>query len=115
MDGQMTIFDFIQQDDFTTMPEDQVMRIISERIGLELVYDGKWNEYAAKLGKITISVKISSYRCTHGGLSKVIEGNKFICCNWQGSTEGGGSPRDSIDDAVRYLQSIILQHGGKRG
>lgn len=116
MNGQMTIFEFLPQEaDFATMPEARVMEIISQRIGVNLVYDNHLEEYAAMVGKVKISAEISTYSCTHEGSETLIAGHKFISVGWSMSTEGGGGPKDSIDDAVSYLQSIISQHGRKRG
>lgn len=109
MEGQMSIFEFLPQTaDFCTMPEAEVMDIISQRIGVRLKYDSYFNEYSAKIGKMEISAKISSYKLTHHGSMK-ISGNRHIGCSWQKSTEGGGSPCDSIDEAVEYFQKIIKQ------
>lgn len=106
MEGQMTIFEFLpQESDFATMPESQVIEIISKRIGVNL----KWDEncYAAKVGKLRITAKISTYGCTHPGSKTMIAGRKFISCGWGTTTEGGCGPRDSIDEAVEYLQASL--------
>ena len=109
MEGQMSIFEFLPQTaDFTTMPESEVMDIIGLRIGVRLVYDAKWEEYSAKIGKLSITARISTYKCTHPGSETMIAGhNKFISCGWGTTTEGGGGPRDSIDEAVEYLQAAL--------
>ena len=107
MDGQMTIFDFLPQtDDFCTMSESDVMNIISKRIGIRLVYDRHLEEYAAKVGKVRISAEISKYKCTHDGTA-VIAGHTFIGCGWGTTNAGGGSPCNSIDEAVTYLAAAI--------
>ena len=97
MDGQMTIFEFLpQDDDFCTMPEAEVMEIISQRIGVKLQYKDysnkfdKFHDYSAKVGKMNINAHISTYVTTLGGLSKVIEGHKFISVGWGDSISGGG-------------------------
>ena len=115
MDRQMTIFEFLPQTaNFCTMPEAEVMDIISQRIGVRLAYDKRLEEYSASVGKIKISAEISTYTCTHAGSQTIIEGRKFISCNWQGRIEGGGGPKDSIEDAVRFFQKVITEHCGRK-
>lgn len=113
-DGQMSIFEFLpQEDDFCTMPEAEVMEIISQRIGVKLQYTNysnkydKLHDYSAKVGKMNINASIDTYVTTLGGDSKVIEGHKFISVGWGNSTSGGGRPCDSIDEAVEYLLKAL--------
>ena len=116
MDGQMTIFEFLpQESDFAAMPEAQVIRIISDRIGIELKYTeyGDFHEYSAKVGKLTITAKISTYLCTHGESGTVIDGHKFISVGYGNSNGGAGSPCDSIDEAVEFLKKAIEKGRGK--
>jgi hypothetical protein len=108
MQGQMTIFEFLPQEaDFVTIPEAQVMEIISQRIGVKLTWDSHLKEYQAKVGKVKITAEIDTYSCTHEGSETLIEGHKFIGAGWGMSTEGGGRPCDSIDEAVEYLQKAL--------
>lgn len=117
MEGQMTIFEFLPQTaDFCTMPESEVMEIISKRIGVKLVRESepKFKEriYRAKIGKVNLSACIGTYSVTHEGSQTLIAGHKHIGCGWGTSKEGGGSPCNSIDEAVEYLQAAIQR--GKR-
>ena len=108
MVGQMSIFEFLPQEaDFCDMPEDAVMEIVSQRIGVRLVRDPEYKNYRATVGKVRITAKISNYTVTHEGSETVIAGHKHIGCGWGTSKEGGGRPCDSIDDAVDYLQAAI--------
>ena len=108
MIGQMTIFEFLQQEsDFSSMPESEVMDAISQRIGVRLLWDKHMEEYSAQVGKTKISAEIDTYSCTHEGSATIIKGNKFIGAGWSRSTEGGGRPCDSIDEAVEYLLKAI--------
>ena len=105
--GQMTIFDFLPQTaDFATMPEAEVMAVISERIGIRLLWDSHLEEWAAKVGKTKLTAEIGTYKCTHDG-TEMIAGHKFIGCGWGRSTSGGGSPCNSIDEAVEYLKAAL--------
>ena len=113
MQGQMTIFDFLpQESDFCDMPEDAVMDIISQRIGIRLTWDNHFEHYSARIGKVMINAKIEEYSCTHEGSQTVIAGHKYIGAGWAMSTAGGGRPCDSIDDAVDYLKGAMKR--GKR-
>lgn len=115
MVGQMSIFDFLpQESDFMSMPESEVMEKISQRIGVRLVFDSRMEEYSAKVGKTKISAEIDTYSCTHEGSATIIKGNKFIGAGWSRSTEGGGRPCDSIDEAVEYLLKEIKRKKEER-
>lgn len=108
LDGQMSIFEFLpQESDFSSIQESEVMDAISQRIGVRLVWDKHLEEYSAKVGKTKISAEMVTYSCTHEGSATIIEGHKFIGAGWQKSTEGGGRPCDSIDEAVEYLQAAL--------
>lgn len=108
IDGQMSIFEFLpQESDFSSMPESEVMDTISQRIGVRLVWDTHLEEYFAKVGKTKITAEIDTYSCTHEGSATIIEGHRFIGAGWQRSTEDGGRPCDSIDEAVEYLIMAI--------
>ena len=108
MPHQMTIFEFLPQEaDFVTMPEEKVIEIIGKRIGLKFSYDSYTGEYTATIGKMRISVGISTYKVTHEGSQTMISGHKFIGAGWGNHTEGGGRPCDSIDEAVEYLQKAL--------
>lgn len=118
MDGQMTIFEFLpQEEDFCQMSESEVMNIISQRIGVKLVMESecKFKEarsYTAKVGKVNLSAHIDTYSVTHEGSQTLIAGHKYIGCGWGTSCEGGGKPCKSIDEAVEYLKNAIQR--GKR-
>ena len=108
MDGQMSIFEFLQQEsDFSSMPESEVMDAISQRIGVRLLWDKHLEKYSAMVGKTKISSEMGTYSCTHEGSETIIAGHKFIGAGWQRSTEGGGRPCDSIDEAVEYFERAI--------
>ena len=108
MQGQMTIFEFLPQEaDFVTMDLEQVAEIISNKVGVKLNYDDYLEEYMGTVGKIKITVGMSTYKVTHEGSETLIAGHKFIGAGWGMSTEGGGRPCDSIDEAVEYLQKAL--------
>lgn len=113
MVGQMSIFEFLPQaSDFMSMPESEIMDTISRRIGVKLAWDSHLEEYSAKVGKTKIRAEIDTYSCTHDGSETIIEGHKFIGTGWSRSTEGGGRPCDSIDEAVEYLLKAITKKKG---
>ena len=108
MKGQMTIFEFLPQEaDFVTMDLNQVAEIIGNKVGVKLNYDDYLEEYIGTVGKIKITVGMSTYKVTHEGSETLIAGRKFISAGWGMSTEGGGRPCDSIDEAVEYLQKAL--------
>lgn len=98
MDGQMTIWDYLNRRAFDEMTEDEVVTEVSRRTGLkfkpDMILDSGDTLFVAKVGKRKYDLHFSTYYDTD---------TRFIGVGWGCSTEGGGAPADSIDQAVDYL------------
>ena len=105
---QLTIFDVFQIDteehDIQTLPEDDMIRIISERTGLvfktvpNLTEETQYKWYEAKQKKILVDVHYSHY----------FDGNKrFIGVGINCGNEGCGCPCDSLDEAINKIRRNI--------
>lgn len=98
MYGQMTIWDYLNRRAFDEMTEDEVVTEVSRRTGLkfkpDMILDSGDTLFVAKVGKRKYDLHFSTYYDTD---------TRFIGVGWGCSTEGGGAPADSIDQAVDYL------------
>lgn len=98
MDGQMTIWDYLERRAFDEMTEDEVVTEVSRRTGLkfkpDMILDSGDTLFVAKVGKRKYDLHFSTYYDTD---------TRFIGVGWGCSTEGGGAPADSIDQAVDYF------------
>lgn len=98
MDGQMTIWDYLERRAFDEMTEDEVVTEVSRRTGLkfkpDMIMDSGDTLFVAKVGKRKYDLHFSTYYDTD---------TRFIGVGWGCSTEGGGVPADSIDQAVDYF------------
>ena len=98
MDGQMTIWDYLERKAFDEMTEDEVVTEVSRRTGLkfkpDIVLESGDTLFVAKVGKRKYDLHFSTYWDTD---------TRFIGVGWGCSTEGGGAPVDSIDQAVDYF------------
>lgn len=98
MDGQMTIWDYLERRTFQDMTEDEVVSEVSRRTGLkfkpDMILESGDTLFVAKVGKRKYDLHFSTYVDTN---------IRFIGVGWGSSTEGGGAPTDSIDQAVDYF------------
>lgn len=98
MRGQMTVWDFLEYKALADMSEDEIVSEVSKRTGLifkpdTILSDGEtW--FQAKKGKTFYNIHVSTYCDTD---------IRFIGVGWDEKTSGGGSPEDSIDEAVDYF------------
>ena len=120
IDGQLSIFDWMKDFDpakeakqaagipeLEKINEEEAARIIGARIGVNFVYDPSFGEYKAKVGKITLNMNYDNYD------ESVHDGRRMISVGYSGKHFGGGSPTDSIDEAVECLKSYIESAAGR--
>lgn len=104
-DGQMTIFDVLAPpSELDLLTEEEMVKIVIDRTGIPFVYqafDNPWTDYQgewiAKVKKCKFSIHYSTYSNTD---------QRFISVGYEFKTSGGGAPRDTIDEAVKYLLRI---------
>lgn len=106
--GQMTIFDFLPQpdDDLETLPEEEMVRRISEAIGMTfkpVVYEYGFKEYVAKISKH------EKYTIQYDNYLGINDNRRFIGVGWTYRTSGGGSPCDSVQEAVDWFKRAITK------
>ena len=100
---QMTIYDFLTPDEdynLYDLPEDEMVRIISDATGLDFKYkDGLWG-YIAKVGKVQYELKYSNYK-------QINNHARFISCGYGNNKEGAGSPCNSVKEAIAFFKKYL--------
>ena len=102
MDEQFSIFDYLPEPDYPkdleTLPEAEMVSIVSMATGLNFVYDGFLDRYSAKKGDKKYSLKYSRYN---------LEGKKdrFISVGYDCGGYGQHEPADSIEEAVNFFKN----------
>ena len=102
MDGQMTIFDFIQQGStLDAMTDEELREEISRLTGLDFKPDHAQifhhTYYTAKRGKAVYDLHFSNYRMKDNHA-------RFISVGYSIKNGGGGSPCDSVEGAVNRVK-----------
>ena len=99
---QLTIFDWIpEQNELDDIPEETMVERIGAAIGVKFKKDGKFRDWEAKIGKITISLQYEYYA------EGVFDGKKHIGVDVNATHDGCGSTCDSIGEAIDYLRYAI--------
>lgn len=108
MDGQMTIFDLMPLDypSIEDVTEEELAQIIGDALGVRFVYMEFFDNWQAKTKKMRLDFEISNYQLADNH-------NKFIGCGYTLGTSGGGAPRDSVEDAIKWFKMILEREGGK--
>lgn len=107
MDGQMSIFDILPIGNTEAIcidatPEDEMVKLIGYALGIVFKYNGHLEQYEHVQRKLKLTVQYSNYD---------LEDNhdRFISCGWDNSKthSGGGRPCDSMEEAVKYLRTVM--------
>ena len=108
MEGQLTIFDWMPVDypDIEDVTEAELAQIIGDAIGVRFVYKDFFGNWQAKRGKMNLDFEISNYQLADNH-------NRFIGCGYSIGTSGGGAPRDSVEDAIKWFKMILDRDGGE--
>lgn len=107
--GQMTIFDFLEAPgELDTIPEEDMVEQIGAAIGAAFTYNSFFDEYQAKIGKITLTLEYNNY------FEEVDNGARFISCGIGTQHEGTGSPCDSISDAIEFFRTHLRKYEKER-
>lgn len=97
---QMTIFDLMPVPDINDIPEDEAVRIVGQRIGVNFTWNPLFEEWQGHIGKMELSMNYSHF---------VLDDNRdlFLGVGYLFGTEAGGAPSSGIDDAVKYFKKRI--------
>lgn len=91
--------------DLENVTLEELNKKITEKIGIKFEENSKYpGEYVAKIkGGYTLEFSFSTYMTEDGG-----DGKKVILLGWSNKKgEGGGSPGDSIEEAVDYFKKAL--------
>lgn len=91
--------------DLENVTLEELNKKITEKIGIKFEENPKYpGEYVAKIkGGYTLEFSFSTYMTEDGG-----DGKKTILLGWSNKKgEGGGSPGDSIEEAVDYFKKAL--------
>lgn len=105
MEGQISIFDILPPEenyDIQNMTTEDMARVVGNAIGYQFKPSGWEDKYEVKIKKLTLSIHKSYYLCDDRK-----EGSPFIGCGWSENTSGGGSPIDSVEDAIKYFKRVL--------
>ena len=106
VEGQMSIFDFLNDEpavtrydmfDLETVEEKVVVDILSKQLGLPFTYNDHREAWEAITHGATASIKMSHYA------SSVKGGKRYIGVGVSNKTGGYGCPCDSIEEAYKWL------------
>ena len=103
----MTIYDFLAPEypDINDVSEAEAVQIIGEAIGVKFQYNELFEEWQAKVKQLTLVVHYSNY---------VLDDNKdrFLSLGVSNKRgEGGGAPRDSIEQAINWFKGRMARGG----
>lgn len=105
---QMTIFDFLpsRYPDINDIDESEAVRIVGDRLGVVFTYNDYFEQWECKKGKIKLSLEYDHFNLHDN--HDLFLGVGYDCRN---PVCGGGSPCASIEQAIRYFERIIQEHG----
>ena len=109
MEGQMSIFDFMEPktDELESLTTADMARFIGDSLQVDFKPTGWEDEHEARVKKLKLSVHKEYYLCDTRNRKK---GDAFIGVGYSFNTEGGGSPADSIDEAIRWFRKRIERY-----
>lgn len=113
MEGQMTLWEYLtptQPDaDFHNMTEAEMVDYVGKAIGLTFTYNDFFERYEVKVKGIkkrfVLDIHYDHYSTSWK--SDDANGGLFISVGYDYSHGGGGSPCDSLEEAIDYFKRTI--------
>lgn len=105
MNGQMTIFDFIQTEypTLTEITEAEAVRIVGESVGVEFKFrDDFWGWEYKPNKKVTCRMQYDNYLFDNNDL--------FLGVDIGMSLGGSSMPCDTLEEAVRFFKNEIPRY-----
>lgn len=116
MSYQITVFDLLDTPEWTNMTLKQIAAYISSQTGLNFIPDtrwhGKYNEYIAyHTSKLFFTLGLDNYDTFDER-----NGKPFISAGYESKKDnsGGGSPCDTLEEAIEYFRHKLERCGGKK-
>lgn len=106
--GQFTLFDLMPTPDINDVTEEEAVKIVGDRLGIEFKYNAFFKHWEGRVGKLVLSLNYSHF---------VLDDNHnlFLAVDYRHGTSGGGCPCDGIDEAVDWCRWQIERWNGKGG
>lgn len=98
MERQMTIFDYLGEQELENMTEEEMVAEVGARLGLKFTLNPNYHEYICKYKGRTCTVSFDNYNTGDDR-----QGKRFISAGYETKTGGTSGPRDSVDEAVRWF------------
>lgn len=104
MKGQISIFEWMPEavpevtfPDINDIQEEEAVRIIGQQTGIAFIYSETFGLWIGKVGKLKLDLEYDHY---------ILEDKKdlFLSVGYSIGTSGGGSPCDSIEEALEYIR-----------
>lgn len=96
-EGQMTIFDFLPEEELDDIPEQDMVERIGAALGIKFEYkDEFWGWYYKQKGK-TLRLQYSNYAFG--------DERRFISVSAEFKNGGSSGPMDSIEEAINFARS----------
>lgn len=97
MEGQMTIFDIIKPNSLDDLPEEEMVKQVSDATGLNFKYRDDFWKWECKVKDVRFSLHYSNY--------SIDDKRRFISCGYdRKAKEGCGSPIDSLEEAIAFFR-----------
>lgn len=106
-DGQMTIFDFLPEQDLDDIPEEDMVEQIGAALGIKFKYEDDFWGWCYRQKKMSLRVHYSHY--SFG------DHRKFISVSADCPMGGSSGPMDTIEEAIRFARSGAKNIGMKLG
>lgn len=98
--GQMSIFDFIQEEPLETIPEEEMVKRIGSALGVSFKKHDFFGDWRATVGQSTLTLEYDRYQ------TEDEHGKRFIGCGVDDRKNhcGACAPIDNIKDAIRWFE-----------
>ena len=104
IEGQISLFDLFENDDFETMTLERAVELISSSTGLQFKPSPRWQgDYEAKKNGFVISLHWGRFATNIGKYS----GMRFLSTSVEKGTWGHSNPAVSIDESIRTISRSI--------
>lgn len=103
---QLSIFDWMPTactptayPDIKNISEAEAVRIVGEEIGMTFAYNDRFREWQAKRGKLKLSMEYGHFNLNDNH-------DLFLGVGYAFGTDGGGSPSNGIEAAIKYFERV---------
>lgn len=111
--NQLSIFDLIETEEAPQFPEADFAEIV-DYLNYKLLINFEREKWATEYEREAYSCKVNKqlrFTIARGRFDPDIDGGaEYISCGWQTSEAGGGSPLDTVDEAIAYFRDKLEKY-----